>query len=113
MVVSYKDKYGPLGKIAVIAGHRRAQTLSIDTWVMSCRAFARRIEHRCLDELIAKFGPDHIEFDFTETERNGPIRTFLTEALGSLPESPQRVSSKVFLERRQRTYHKILETIDG
>ena len=85
MVVSYKDKYGPLGKIAVIAGHLLARTLSIDTWVMSCRAFARRIEHRCLDELIAKFSPDEIEFDFTETVRNGPIRTFLIEALGTPP----------------------------
>jgi hypothetical protein len=66
-----------------------------------------------LDELIAKFGPDEIEFDFTETSRNGPIRTFLVEALGVLPESPYRVSSKVFLDRRQRTYHRILETIDG
>jgi FkbH-like protein len=113
MVVSYKDKYGPLGKIAVIAGHLLARTLSIDTWVMSCRAFARRIEHRCLDELIAKFGPDKIEFDFTETPRNGPIRTFLIEALGTPLESPYRASSRVFLERRQRTYHRILETIDG
>jgi FkbH-like protein len=113
MVVSYKDKYGPLGKIAVIAGHCLAKTLSIDTWVMSCRAFARRIEHRCLDELIAKFSPHEIEFDFTETSRNGPIRTFLIEALGAPPESPFRVSSKVFLDRRQRTYHRILETIDG
>ena len=113
MVVSYKDKYGPLGKIAVIAGHFLAKTLSIDAWVMSCRAFARRIEHRCLDELIAKFSPDEIEFDFTETARNGPIRTFLIEALGTPPESPYRASSKVFLQRRQRTYHRILETIDG
>jgi len=113
MLVSYKDKYGPLGKIAVIAGHCLAKTLSIDIWVMSCRAFSRRIEHRCLDELIAKFNPDQIEFDFVETSRNVPFRTFLAEALGSLPESPYRVSSKVFLERRQRTYHRILETIDG
>lgn len=113
MIVSYKDKYGPLGKIAVIAGHCLARTLSIETWVMSCRAFARRIEHGCLDELIAKFSPEQIEFDFTETSRNGPIRTFLVEALGMPPESPSLVSSKVFLGRRQRTYHRILETIDG
>jgi FkbH-like protein len=113
MIVSYKDKYGPLGKIAVMAGHLLPRTLSIDTWVMSCRAFARRIEHRCLDELIAKFSPDEIEFHFTETPRNGPIRTFLIEALGTPPKSPYRVPSKVFLERRQYNYHRILETIDG
>ena len=113
MVVSYKDKYGPLGKIAVIAGRCFAKTLSIDTWVMSCRAFARRIEHRCLDELISKFHPEHVEFDFTETPRNGPIRTFLTQAVGVPAESPYRVSREVFLERRQRTYQRILETMDG
>jgi FkbH-like protein len=113
MIISYKDKYGPLGKIAVIAGRHFATKLSIDAWVMSCRAFSRRIEHRCLLELIAKFNAEEIEFDFIETDRNEPLRTFLADAFGKRPESPYRVSSEVFLQQRQKTYHKILEAVDG
>ena len=44
MVVSYRDKFGPLGKIAVLQGVKNGDAARIETWVMSCRAFARRIE---------------------------------------------------------------------
>jgi len=82
MVVSYTDKFGPLGKIAVTAGRREGRRLKIDTWVMSCRAFSRRIEYRSLEELFAKFGVEEIGLDFVTTERNSPLREFLTELLG-------------------------------
>ena len=39
LVVSYQDKYGPLGKIAVALGEVAGSVLKLDTWVMSCRAF--------------------------------------------------------------------------
>lgn len=84
VTVSYKDKFGPLGKIAVITG-RRNRNLHVDMWVMSCRAFSRRIEHRCLEELFAKFGVEEIELDYVQTERNGPLSQFLTEILGAAP----------------------------
>jgi len=82
--VSYKDKFGPLGKIAVVAG-RRSEKLNIDIWVMSCRAFSRRIEYRCLEELFAKFDVEEIELDYLETERNQPLSQFLAEILGRAP----------------------------
>ena len=53
LLASYKDKFGPLGKIAVIAGRQNGTKLSVDAWVMSCRAFSRRIEYACLEELFA------------------------------------------------------------
>jgi FkbH-like protein len=84
MTVSYKDKFGPLGKIAVVAG-RLDRKLRVDMWVMSCRAFSRRIEHRCLEELFSKFDVDEIELDYAHTERNGPLSQFLTEILGATP----------------------------
>src|SRR5262249_8165422 len=42
VTISYQDKFGPLGKIAVIQGFQENDTLRVGTWVMSCRAFARR-----------------------------------------------------------------------
>ncbi len=66
LVASYTDKYGPLGKIAVIAGRQNGRKLNIDTWVMSCRAFSRRIEYMCLEQLFAKFDVDEIELGLCE-----------------------------------------------
>jgi FkbH-like protein len=113
MVVSYKDKYGPLGKIAVLAGRFAEKKLWLDTWVMSCRAFSRRIEHRCFEELLAKFDADEIEFDFVPTDRNEPLRIFLTEVLGASDESPSRLYRCDFLQRQPKTYHRVLELIHG
>src|SRR5262249_59422181 len=56
LTASYKDRYGPLGKIAALAGGVQGKTFYVDTWVMSCRAFARRIEHHCLEILFEHFG---------------------------------------------------------
>jgi FkbH-like protein len=77
LLVAYEDKYGPLGKIAALGGHLTGKRLVVDTWVMSCRAFSRRIEHRTLQELFDKFDLDQIVLQFTATERNSPISDFL------------------------------------
>jgi FkbH-like protein len=113
LVASYKDKYGPLGKIAIIAGRHIGKKLLIDTWVMSCRAFSRQIEHGCFEELVAKFDADEIEFDFVATPRNEPLRIFLTELLGASPASPCRLAKRDFLNRQPKTYHRVLELTNG
>ena len=82
MVASYEDKYGPLGKIAVMAGRVQGGKLSIDHWVMSCRAFSRRIEHGCLQQAFAKFGASEANFDCVQTARNQPVLDFFTELTG-------------------------------
>jgi FkbH-like protein len=99
LIVSYQDKYGALGKIAVLTGRPQGGTLFVDMWVMSCRAFARRIEHRCLDVLFEKFGVDEIAFDFQNTPRNGPIQEFFTELTGHPPEPGFRLSRGLFARR--------------
>lgn len=111
MMVSYKDKFGPLGKIAVIAG-RRNRKLSVDMWVMSCRAFSRGIEYRCLEELFAKFDVDEIELDYLPTDRNGPISQFLTEILGEAA-SPKSTISRLALASRSVAFRRFQETTNG
>jgi FkbH-like protein len=112
MIVAYEDKFGPLGKIAVLAGHR-GRKVRIDTWVMSCRAFSRRIEYRCLEELFARFDADEIDFDFAATPRNAPMRNFLAEILGKNPEPGCCLTRRTFLERGPKTHHRILEAVNG
>jgi FkbH-like protein len=113
LLAAYKDKYGPLGKIAVIAGRQKERTLFVDTWVMSCRAFGRRIEHRCLEELYAKYGIDEIEFDFAATGRNEPLRTFLADILDAPPSAGCRLPRDQFLDRRLETFHHVQEVNNG
>lgn len=91
VAVSYEDKFGPLGTIAAVAGQLDgAKTLVIEAWVMSCRAFARRIEHQTLKMLFDTTVASEIEFRFTPTAKNGPLREFFATFLGD--ESPHRAN---------------------
>ncbi|HYE16085.1 MAG TPA: HAD-IIIC family phosphatase [Pyrinomonadaceae bacterium] len=110
MVTSYKDKYGPLGKIAVLAGRREGERLRVGTWVMSCRAFARRIEHRCLAALFERFGAREIEFDFAETPKNAPLRAFLREFAEVDGGGRPRLTRETFAEKCPPLYHKTFQT---
>jgi len=109
LAVSYQDKFGPLGKVAVLAGARSAGRLRIDTWVMSCRAFSRRIEHQSLAQLFQCFELQDITFDFMSTARNGPMRDFL----GSLLEQPDlALTRQAFLAKSPKLYHEVIGNMD-
>jgi FkbH-like protein len=112
LVVSYTDKYGPLGKIAVVAGCLEEKKLKIDTWVMSCRAFSRRIEYRSLEKLFAKFEVEEIELDYVTTVRNSPLREFLTEILGEAP-APGSVVSRQAIEAHSKILQDPQEITNG
>jgi len=85
LVAEYRDRYGPLGKIGVLGGRRDGRTFRLHTWVMSCRAFSRRIEHGCLAALFIDLRCDEVVFDYAATARNGPFRDFMTSLLGTEP----------------------------
>lgn len=85
---SYEDKFGSLGKIAVLAGHFEGEAFVVDHWVLSCRAFSRRIEHAMLGALFAILGTRTLCFDYLPTERNRPLTRFLQEIL---PDNPGRM----------------------
>ncbi len=75
--IAYTDKFGPLGTISAALGRVEGNVLHLDSWVLSCRAFARRIEHQFLQGLFDLFDVGEIEMDHIETPRNGPTREFL------------------------------------
>lgn len=83
--VAYRDKFGPLGKIAVAVGRVADGRLRLDSWVMSCRAFSRRIEHHTALALLDALGADTMELDFVPTPRNGPLQEFLAAITGVTP----------------------------
>lgn len=110
IVVHYQDKYGPLGKIAVLTGRVQGERFFVDNWVMSCRAFSRRIEHQALAYLFERYGAREILFDFRPTERNGPIRSFLAEITGREPDGAVSLARSEFEARCPPLYHHV-ETV--
>ena len=109
--VAYKDKFGPLGTIGVLAGQLDGQShaLSVDTWVLSCRAFSRRIEHACLKAIFARFDAERLNLDFRATPKNAPLQAFLRELLGSAAAGPVTVQRSVFEKTCLPLYHRLKE----
>ncbi|MFP6765728.1 MAG: HAD-IIIC family phosphatase [Planctomycetaceae bacterium] len=83
--ITYTDKFSPLGKISVLLGRRQNETISIDSWVLSCRAFSRRIEHAAIQALLNRTGCRRVTFQFEATDRNGPFQNTLHELTGEQP----------------------------
>jgi FkbH-like protein len=108
-LISYRDKFGPLGKIGVLAGHLDEKRVSVDTWVMSCRAFGRNIEHASLKYLFDTFAVSEIAFDFVPTNRNGPIRELLEFYVGALPNGSVAISRELFSAKCPKLFHRIVE----
>jgi len=105
--VSYRDKFGPLGKISVVSGRVEEGELLIDVWVMSCRAFSRRIEHQVLKGLFDRFNVDAMRLDFAPTGRNGPVQDFLRSVTGRDPAASTRISRDEFLARCPHVFAEI------
>lgn len=113
MTVSYEDKYGPLGKIAVLLGKFQEQRVSVDFWVMSCRAFSRRIEYQCLKQLCERFDAATIIFNYLVTPRNGPLQEFFAGLTGT-PLPPQLcVSRREILEKSPALFHRVKELVNA
>jgi FkbH-like protein len=107
LAVSYEDKFGPLGKIAVLRGRHGDRTVDLSVWVMSCRAFSRRIEDRCLEILFERFGVDEIRFQFEATPKNGPASEAFERYLQAKPAGEFELSRARFSERTPLLYQQV------
>jgi FkbH-like protein len=109
LIVAYEDRFGPLGKIAVMAGTARDRRVELEDWVISCRAFSRRIEYQCLRSLFETFDATEMTIRYKETARNGPSRDLLKILCDSLSDAEQRLvlSRERFENQCPMLYHKI------
>lgn len=106
-VVSYTDKFGPLGRIGVLLGRQDGDTIYVDSWVLSCRAFSRRIEYQCLRQLFEVYGAEQVVLDYARTEKNGPTLEFLESLLGRAPGAAVAITKAEFERRSPALYHRV------
>ncbi len=109
VTVSYEDKFGKLGRIAVVIGRVEEKTFVIEGWVMSCRAFSRRIEFHCLQYLFERFAVDDIVFEVRETGRNGPALEFLRYFIEDPLELNRRLHKSCFFHKAPKMEHHVTE----
>jgi FkbH-like protein len=107
-IASYGDCFGPLGKIAVAAGRFNGDgELHLDAWVLSCRAFGRRIEYAMLGALFERHGLKKIRFEAVPTERNGPLREMLNAVTGCDAAPGVSLDCSGFSARKQPWYMRV------
>jgi FkbH-like protein len=75
--IAYTDKFGPLGTVSALTGVVSGNRLTVDTWVLSCRAFSRAIEFHVLDELARAYDVGEIAFEYAPTDRNHMVGELL------------------------------------
>jgi FkbH-like protein len=107
VTAAYEDKYGALGKIAVLMGTIYVGNVQLRSWVMSCRAFSRRIEHQCLRYLFDELGAERISFEYLPTARNGPMRDFLTSLAGTPLDASVTLAKEDFSARVPKLFHRV------
>jgi FkbH-like protein len=113
VTASYDDRFGSLGKIAAVIGRQSASVLHVDRWVMSCRAFARRIEYQTLMFMFDKFEATAISFDYEKTERNAPFTKLISDLCPNHPSTGCELTREHFLAVCPRLFHQVLEAPDG
>ena len=110
-VIAYEDRFGPLGRIAVLGGYFEHGRCIVDIFVMSCRAFSRQIEFQILRRLFEQSAADSICFLFKPTERNGPMRAFLGRfcLLESAVTEGIEVAAEAFISACPNLHHEVTE----
>ncbi|HVO63238.1 MAG TPA: HAD-IIIC family phosphatase [Terriglobales bacterium] len=109
LTVAYEDRFGPLGRIAVLGGYYTKDTCHVDIWVMSCRAFSRQIEFQSIRQLFAKTGAPEIRFRFKATDRNGPLQSFFASFSHGveLKDGELRLGAEDFDRQCPQLFHKV------
>ncbi len=79
-----RDRFGDNGLVAamVLRSIEDGGAFVVDTWVMSCRVFGRRLEHETLNaavEEVRSRGGKRVVGEFVPGARNGPFRNLYDE----------------------------------
>lgn len=101
-----EDKFGDNGVVSVLIGHRVADILHMDLWLMSCRVLKRDMEYAMMDTLAAacqKAGIAEIKGYYYPTAKNKMVESFY-ELQGFQLESRDQSGNAVWSYRIPEKY---------
>jgi FkbH-like protein len=82
VTVSLRDRFGDNGLISIVLAHGQQDTLTIDTWLMSCRVLKRGVELFLLNYLCEgarSRGLKYIQGEYIPTPKNDLVRNHYAE----------------------------------
>jgi len=80
LVVEVSDRFGDYGLVGAIIYESGANAIKVDTFLLSCRALGRRVEHQMLAKLgkiALERGIDRVDISYIANSRNQPAMDFL------------------------------------
>jgi FkbH-like protein len=81
LTVHVRDRFGDYGLVGVMIYRPEGGRLFVETFLLSCRALGRRVEHRMkerLEEIACERELNGVEILFVRQARNRPAELFLT-----------------------------------
>ncbi|MGH3378939.1 MAG: HAD-IIIC family phosphatase [Actinoallomurus sp.] len=88
LIVTAEDRFGSYGQVGVVIAETSGAALRLETFLLSCRALGRGVEHRMLAHLgtlAASRGLGTVELVYRATPRNRPAADFVAEVRGLGP----------------------------
>ena len=89
LVVEVSDRFGDYGLVGAILFKALDRVLQVDTFLLSCRALGKGIEHQMLAKLgkiAQERGLEYIELIYNSTAKNQPALLFLNNLEGAVEE---------------------------
>jgi FkbH-like protein len=80
LVVDVRDRFGDYGLVGVVMFEPGTDAISVDTFLLSCRALGRGVEHQMLarlGEIALTQGLDYVTIPYLPTRKNQPTLDFL------------------------------------
>lgn len=87
-IVRVKDRFGDYGQCGLVrwARSKDGTEIQVETFLLSCRAMGRGVEHAMLRELARRWGaskPEQLAIRFVRSDRNQPVRDWLESLPGT------------------------------
>jgi len=79
-IINVRDRFGDYGTVGLLLFSVEGKRLVADTFLLSCRALSRRVEHRMLamlGQVARERGAERIELPYVKSKKNAPILAFL------------------------------------
>jgi len=91
LTASVKDRFGDYGLVGVMIFGEDKSSLEIDTFLLSCRALGRGVEHRMLAQLgslAVSRGLNYVDLRYRESAKNRPAFEFASQLQSIKKEAP-------------------------